>query len=254
MTAPRIAIREPDRPAREVEVVEPLEVGRDCAGELVDDRQISRRHLMLYRDEFGLIVTDLGSANGTLVNGQVVTEPVRLQIGDVISLGETTITVLGQRAAESGATPVAPARVSARATIALRPDEAVYEALEEQATSARGDLTDELIAECVWNDDLVARAGIPIVDVPFVTIGGGLGSFAVVQFLRIAGVPKDSIRILTTLEFPHHTYEYLAKASQITDEDRLRSDSMSRIDNIWGFPATRSKKRSVSGRCDRSGR
>jgi hypothetical protein len=84
---------------------------------------------------------------------------------------------------------------------------------------------------------MVAAAGIPIVDVPFVTIGGGLGSFAIVNFLRIAGVESSQIKVLTPLDLPHHTYEYLARASQIRDEDRLRSDSMSRIDNIWGFPS-----------------
>ena len=40
---------------------------------------------------------------------------------------------------------------------------------------------------------MVARAGIPIVDVPFVTVGGGIGSFVTVDYLRIAGVPASSI-------------------------------------------------------------
>jgi hypothetical protein len=84
---------------------------------------------------------------------------------------------------------------------------------------------------------MVAAAGIPVVDAPFVSVGGGLGSFAIVNFLRITGVEKGQIKVLSPLEYPHHTYEYLARASQIRDEDTLRSDSMSRIDNIWGFPS-----------------
>lgn len=100
-----------------------------------------------------------------------------------------------------------------------------------------GDLTPELISACTWTDELVEAAGIPIVDSPFVTVGGGLGSFAMVDWLRIAGVPASQIRVLTPLTSPEATYRYLAEASQIMDPDRLRSDSMSRIDNIWGWPS-----------------
>ena len=37
-------------------------------------------------------------------------------------------------------------------------------------------------------------AGIPVIDVPFVTVGGGIGSFVTLDYLRIAGVRKASIR------------------------------------------------------------
>ncbi len=37
---------------------------------------------------------------------------------------------------------------------------------------------------------MVQRAGIPIIDTKFVTIGGGIGSFVTVDFLRIYGVPR----------------------------------------------------------------
>ena len=38
---------------------------------------------------------------------------------------------------------------------------------------------------------MVAAAGIPVTDVPFVSVGGGIGSFVTVDYLRIAGVPTD---------------------------------------------------------------
>jgi len=100
-----------------------------------------------------------------------------------------------------------------------------------------GDLTDELLAADVWTDDMVVRAGIPIRDVPFVTVGGGIGSFVTVDYLRIAGVHPDQIRVLTVLDRPWQTYEYLTRVSQIPAGERLRSDSASRPDNIWGFPS-----------------
>jgi hypothetical protein len=100
-----------------------------------------------------------------------------------------------------------------------------------------GDLTDDMIATDIWSDQLVADAGIPIIDVPFITIGGGIGSFVLVDYLRIAGVPAEHIKVLTQIERPYETYAFLCKNSQIPDGERLRSDSSATPDNIWGFPA-----------------
>jgi pSer/pThr/pTyr-binding forkhead associated (FHA) protein len=38
---------------------------------------------------------DLGSGNGTLVNGVLISKPTELKSGDVLQMGETRITVLG---------------------------------------------------------------------------------------------------------------------------------------------------------------
>ena len=84
---------------------------------------------------------------------------------------------------------------------------------------------------------MVARAGIPIIDTKFVTVGGGIGSFVTVDFLRIYGVPASDITVLTQLETPWSSYEYLTRVSQIPRKERLRSDSKSTPDNIWGFPS-----------------
>ena len=100
-----------------------------------------------------------------------------------------------------------------------------------------GDLTEQLLTTDFWTDEMVAGAGIPVVDVPFVTVGGGIGSFVTVDYLRIAGVPTDQIRVLSALDRPWQTYEYLTRVSQIPRSERLRSDSASRPDNIWGFPS-----------------
>lgn len=89
----------------------------------------------------------------------------------------------------------------------------------------------------VWSDQTVSSFGLPVVDVPFVTVGGGLASFAIADFLRIAGVPAADIAVLTPMREPHETYRHLVRTSQIPDDEPLRSDSMSRIDNIWGWPS-----------------
>lgn len=84
---------------------------------------------------------------------------------------------------------------------------------------------------------MVQRAGIPIIDTKFVTVGGGIGSFVTVDFLRIYGVAPQDITVLTQLETPWQSYEYLTRVSQIPRTERLRSDSKSTPDNIWGFPS-----------------
>ena len=93
-----------------------------------------------------------------------------------------------------------------------------------------------LLHQTQWDEALLASAGVPIVDAHFVTVGGGLGSFAVVDFLRIAGLATSQIRVLSNLAAPYGTFATLARASQLRPEDRLRSDSSSTIDNIWGWP------------------
>src|SRR6185437_12098476 len=93
------------------------------------------------------------------------------------------------------------------------------------------------------------RAGIPVADVPFVTIGGGIGSFVMCDYLRIAGVPTSDIRVLSALDHPWQTYEFLTRVSQIPRPERLRSDSASRPDNIWGFPSYALSEAFAEGNC-----
>jgi hypothetical protein len=100
-----------------------------------------------------------------------------------------------------------------------------------------GDLGPGLLAADVWTDEAVADAGIPIVDAPIVTVGGGMGSFILVDFLRVYGMPADQIKVLTVLDYPWQTYEYLTRCSQVPERERLRSDSASMPDNLWGFPS-----------------
>ena len=66
-------------------------IGRlpDCAVAL-SDPQVSRHHAEVRPDHDGYRVVDLGSMNGTLVNGARISEHV-LHDGDEIAIGATTI-------------------------------------------------------------------------------------------------------------------------------------------------------------------
>jgi len=69
----------------------PAVIGRmpDCAVPL-SDSQVSRRHAEIRRDDYGFRVVDLGSTNGTQVNGVVVRDQL-LKDGDTIVIGATSL-------------------------------------------------------------------------------------------------------------------------------------------------------------------
>src|SRR5205085_11928454 len=75
-------------------------------GSLGGDSEISRVHARVYRDASGqLMVEDLGSTNGTFVNGNRISSPTPLRGGDELKVGQTTLSV-GGGAADAGATAV----------------------------------------------------------------------------------------------------------------------------------------------------
>ena len=84
-----------------------LVIGRSTPGlgSLGGDSEISRVHARVYNDPAGqLIVEDLGSTNGTFVNGNRVTGATPLRAGDQVRVGQTTMTVEG--GAGEGATTI----------------------------------------------------------------------------------------------------------------------------------------------------
>src|SRR5438105_966988 len=68
-------------------------LGRDSVADVrLEDRKLSRRHCRVYRGPDGWHVADLGSRNGTAVNGTLVLDD-RLHEGDRIEIGRTTLVV-----------------------------------------------------------------------------------------------------------------------------------------------------------------
>ncbi|TCO46126.1 FHA domain-containing protein [Kribbella antiqua] len=75
-------------------VEEPVIIGRgsDCQIRLDDDYS-STRHSRLFLSEGQWWVEDLGSTNGTYLDGQRVTRPVPAEIGGSIRIGRTTLNI-----------------------------------------------------------------------------------------------------------------------------------------------------------------
>lgn len=104
-----LQVTEPGRSPRVVTLSGPVEVGRDCDGLVLDDPTTSRRHLLLDPATDGVVVTDQGSANGTFVDGERIVEPMVLQPGAVVRLGETELRIVQGRATTATAEAAEPA-------------------------------------------------------------------------------------------------------------------------------------------------
>src|SRR3954449_9619904 len=91
---------------QDVPLEQELVIGRSTPGigSLGGDSEISRVHARVFRDPSGqLTVEDLGSTNGTFVNGNRISSPTPLRPGDEVRFGQTTLSVAG--GAAGGAPP-----------------------------------------------------------------------------------------------------------------------------------------------------
>jgi DNA-binding NtrC family response regulator len=78
-------------------VTRPVRIGRDAgAGLRLDDKEVSREHAEVGPVVNGITVTDLGSHNGTFVDGQRVREAMTpAPVGACVRCGTTLLTVVG---------------------------------------------------------------------------------------------------------------------------------------------------------------
>jgi hypothetical protein len=86
-----------------------LVIGRHAegAGRLSEDEEISRQHARISREATGdYAIEDLGSSNGTFVNGLRIQSPRLLALGDSIETGATTLVVREIVQPRAGATVV----------------------------------------------------------------------------------------------------------------------------------------------------
>jgi predicted component of type VI protein secretion system len=73
------------------------------------DRNVSRRHARFLRQSGMIFVEDLGSLNGTRVNGERITGKRRLRDGDLIQIGDYDLAILEEGASIApGAPPPLP--------------------------------------------------------------------------------------------------------------------------------------------------
>ncbi|RMG16282.1 MAG: FHA domain-containing protein [Planctomycetota bacterium] len=94
MPAPTLVVVLESGVSRRVTLTERVVIGRDPSNQVaVDDGHLSRRHCELRWSGDRVSVRDLGSLNGTFVNGQRIHEECFVLPGDVLKMGRTRVYV-----------------------------------------------------------------------------------------------------------------------------------------------------------------
>lgn len=89
-----VIIRSETQRGLELEVESATVLGRSGEADVVlDDPYASEFHMRLVSQENGMVLHDLGSTNGTYINGRRVTAPTTLRRGDTIQVGKTVMEV-----------------------------------------------------------------------------------------------------------------------------------------------------------------
>jgi FHA domain-containing protein len=72
-----------------------IRVGRSATNDIpIKDKRASGKHAVITIDGSTVIISDVGSSNGTFVNQNRVDAPTRLKVGDQVTLGDTVLTVV----------------------------------------------------------------------------------------------------------------------------------------------------------------
>jgi len=214
---------------------------------------ISRFHATIKESNHQIILEDK-SSNGTLVNGEKIYQESRpLNNGDVIGIGNYSITILigvpPTVIAQSPSTILnpqpeiysAPQSVSRPpSTIIFDPETDVIQP-QENIEPTPSPPESSFPPRHIFQEEKVSlsalkKTNLPIKEVDYISVGGGLGSFVYTDYLRIAGVSADNIVVVGLNPIPYQRYERLLRNCQIFRYKRIRSGSDSCPDNLWGWP------------------
>lgn len=224
--------------------------------------RVSRVHACVRGNAGGASIEDRGSRNGTFVNDERVSA-ADLRAGDEIGIGGATLRIeaggggtkpqglAGESATvfldhdatavlppepQQRAVPLAPPPPREPRTVIVRP--AAPSAPEPAPAPAVGGgvVTDEMLRAPVISEAALRAAGVEVELAECVALGGGLGSFVWVDLLRCSGLKPESIRVLGVERNPYARWGRLCQNSQIPLSERIRSNSESCPDNVWGFP------------------
>ncbi len=92
--------------AREATFRSRLTIGRHPAQDVqILDRVVSKEHAIIELRDGRMVLIDLGSRNGTTLNGEAVTDPVPLNDGDIVGIGSAELRFQGGSSVDSRPTP-----------------------------------------------------------------------------------------------------------------------------------------------------
>lgn len=233
---------------QEKEVELPISFGRGDKNTVVlRSKQVSRHHAVIEWDDNQMVLKDQGSTNGCLVNGERH-EQVALQEADEIQMGEWTIwlqmldsdqtQVLQPAKDDHGRSHLnghhtkevdSMALAFCQHTDTLQP----VPTLTAHALAPLPEMFKKPVVS--WRELEVAKMSMR--ETTYLAIGGGMGSFVWADCLVIGGADPSQIAAIGFKPMePYGRYQQLCRNSQIPSHERLRSNSDSCPDNIWGWP------------------
>jgi pSer/pThr/pTyr-binding forkhead associated (FHA) protein len=251
----------------------PLTIGRKDEAHTVGLRSqfVSDQHARLEWQDNQLVIVDLGSKNGTYIEGERITAATALspstsfRIGPYIFMSE----VVGPAAEEQGIvnplstqTLAYPAgqkeKIPTQVAPLVKPSKPIAKRFKpvpdkQESTGLTFDpLTDDLTVPlagvqperdplpALFKRQIVPVAALskiaPVETTTYLTIGGGIGSFTWVDHLVISGADPSQVMAIGFEAKPYGRYQRLCRNSQIPGHERLRSNSDSCPDNVWGWP------------------
>ena len=200
----------------------------------LNSSQVSRFHAVIAPEGDSIVVIDTGSRNGTFVNGVRQTRCV-LANGDMLQIGPYAIGI--SFAANSTKTQSVNSHIFFNPKTNLPDPAIVSPRVSPPSQTGKGEFPPiAFLQASVVTMRSLQSARMPVEEIDLAAIGGGLGSFIWVDLLRICGVKTDRIAVLGMEKQPYARYLRLCLNSQIPLHERLRSNSDSCPDNIWGWP------------------
>jgi pSer/pThr/pTyr-binding forkhead associated (FHA) protein len=210
----------------------PVELdGQRVCRVVLNSLDVSRYHALMTIEAGQLTITDQGSSNGVLVNG--VKQPCSsIAPGDTIQLGNYQIALVMPGNILPVTTPASQSQIRFSAVTNV-PDPRITPLSVSQSHPA----LPPIFSQEKIDPQAIHATGLPVEEIEYASIGGGLGSFVWVDLLRVGGVRAENIRVLGIDSKPSARYEQLCLNAQIYPQDRLRSPSDACPDNLWGFPS-----------------
>jgi len=207
--------------------------GQRVSRMLLNSSEVSRYHALIDYEQNQLVVIDQGSVNGVLVNGQKQQRSI-LNNGDTLQIGPYIITVtFGVNTATPVTSPPSMIRFNPNTN---NPDPGL------SSTPPITPIGSNFPPPVFQTEEKVPvqalhATGLPVDECDYLAVGAGLGSFVWVDLLRISGVRAEKIVAVGLEAEPYARYKRLCMNSQIPLYERLRSNSDSCPDNIWGCPS-----------------
>jgi pSer/pThr/pTyr-binding forkhead associated (FHA) protein len=210
---------------REFERLPDILDGQRVCRIVLNSLEVSRYHASIEIQQDRLTIVDRGSSNGLLVNGIPQTQ-IALEPGDTIQIGNYQISI-----ALPGTTPRNPSQIRFN-SVTNRPDPRIT----PPPVIPVNNCLPPIFLQQQIDPQAIHATGLPVEEVEYATVGGGLGSFIWVDLLRICGVSTDRVRVLGMEQQPYGRYQQLCLNAQIVPQERLRSPADACPDNLWGFP------------------